>query len=117
MINLAVLAGELSSPPEIRLLDSGARLAHLQLRVPDGATATSIPVVVWDPPTLVEELDSGDPVVVVGRVRRRFFALPDGRRGARVEVVADTVARATDRRRVRAAVRRARARLDHGCER
>jgi hypothetical protein len=43
---------------------------------------------------------------VVGRVRRRFFKAA-GAAASRVEVEADVVARAGDRRRVEAALRRA----------
>ena len=107
MLNLTVLEGDLSTQPEIRLLESGTRLATFQVRVrQDGRPATSVPVILWDPPTRVEALDEGASVVVVGCVRRRFFALADGRRGSRVEVVADTVTRTDDRRRVRGVFRK-----------
>jgi hypothetical protein len=54
----------------------------------------------------VETLDRGDAVVVVGRVRRRFFSRLGGV-GSRVGVDAVAVARARDRRRVEALLRRA----------
>jgi single-stranded DNA-binding protein len=113
MLNLAVLVGTLSSPPEIRLLDSGSRLASLQVRVTEeGARTTSVPVTMWDPPSSVEALSAGDGVLVTGKVVRRFFPLRDGRRGSRTEVVAETVVPSTDRRKVAAALRRIRAALD-----
>lgn len=107
MLNLSVLSGVLSTPPEIRLLDSGSRLATLQVQVPgpDGRT-TSVPVAVWDPPTTVETFAEGDPVVVVGRTRRRFFRTRSGTTGSRVEVVAEQVLRPTQRQRIEACVRR-----------
>lgn len=113
MSNVTVLCGELSSAPEIRHLDSGTRLATLQVRVREPhAKATSVPVAWWEPPAAVEGLDAGDPVVVVGRVHRRFFRLPDGRSGSRVEVVAEEVAPPTRRRRLAALGRGLHRRID-----
>ncbi|MFM8305186.1 MAG: hypothetical protein ACKOA9_12980 [Actinomycetota bacterium] len=54
-----------------------------------------MPVTVWDPPTWLETVASGEALVVVGTVRRRFFATRSGGRGAKAEVEAITVARAT----------------------
>ncbi|HLG00763.1 MAG TPA: single-stranded DNA-binding protein [Acidimicrobiia bacterium] len=113
MTNLTVLVGELSSPPEIRLLDSGTRLAHLSVRTRgDGDRHTSVPVTIWDPPTTIETLAEADEVVVVGRIERRFFRRRDAGTGSRVEVVATTVALASDRRRSGVALRRAREHLE-----
>jgi len=70
-----------------------------------------MPVAVWNPAAWVQELEPGDEVVVVGRVRRRFFRA-GGAPASRVEVEADVVAKARDRRRVQAAVRRANAALE-----
>lgn len=104
-LNLAVLWGRCSAGVEVRTLGSGRRLAAFAVRTPAAApprrrpggteTATSVPVTVWDPPAWLESLDAGDPVVVVGTVRRRFFATRAGGRGARAEVEAVSVARAT----------------------
>jgi single-stranded DNA-binding protein len=108
-LNLAVLCGPCSSPAEIRVLQSGSRLASLALRCPTGAAderATSVPVTVWDPPAWVETLAAGDVIVVVGRMRRRFYQRPGGV-GSRVDVEAELVGRARDRRRIDAALRRA----------
>lgn len=116
-VNLAVLCGPCSGPAEVRLLDSGTRLAALAVRCPAGPTAavgagaTSVPVTVWDPPAWVEDLAAGDPVVVVGRMRRRFYQGPGGI-GSRVDVEAEWVGRARDRRRLDAARRRADAALE-----
>ena len=107
-LNLAVIWGTCSAPPEIRTLESGSRVASVAVRTPAHATpghrgrassttATSVPVTVWDPPAWVETLDAGDVVVVVGSVRRRFFATRTGARGAKAEVEAATIAKATDR--------------------
>jgi single-stranded DNA-binding protein len=98
--------------PEIRVLESGTRLASLAVRCPSGSDrATSVPVTVWDPPAWVEALEPGDAVVVVGRLRRRFYRRPDGV-GSRVEVVAELIGRARDRRRRTAALQKAEAALD-----
>jgi single-strand DNA-binding protein len=107
--NLALLCGPCSGPAEIRVLESGTRLATLAVRCPTGAgaddPATSVPVTLWDPPAWVESLAAGDEVVVVGRMRRRFYQRPGGV-GSRVDVEADLVGRARDRRRIDAALRK-----------
>ncbi len=103
--NLAVLWGRCSAGVEIRTLESGRRVASLAVRTAPtaaprrragtGATATSVPVTVWDPPAWLEALEADDPLVVVGTVRRRFFATRSGGRGAKAEVEALSVARAS----------------------
>jgi single-stranded DNA-binding protein len=111
-VNLVVLRGLVSAPPETRRLPSGGQLATLSVRVP-GPTddrATSAPVAVWDPPAWLAELDVDDPVVVVGRLQRRFFQ-SGGATASRVEVVASLVGRGRDRRRLAAAERHATAAL------
>jgi hypothetical protein len=71
----------------------------------------STPIAVWNPPAWVEQLEPGTEIVVVGRIRRRFFRAA-GATASRVELEADVVARATDRRRVRAALRKVNAALE-----
>jgi single-stranded DNA-binding protein len=109
-VNLAVLCGPCSGPAEIRVLESGSRLATFAVRCPTGAGAdervTSVPVTVWDPPAWVETLAAGDEVVVVGRVRRRFYQRRGGG-GSRVDVESALIGRARDRRRIDAALRKA----------
>jgi hypothetical protein len=109
-LNLAVLCGPCSGPAEVRVLESGTRLATLAVRCPAGPgadeRATSVPVTIWDPPAWVETLAAGDPVVVVGRMRRRFYQRPGGV-GSRVDVEAELIGRARDRRRIDAALRKA----------
>ncbi|SRR5437870_4786811 len=107
-VNLAVVLGPCSSAPDIRELESGRRIASISVRVHGtGAQATSVPVTVWDPPAWIEELEEGDPVVVVGCVRRRFFQSAAGFRGAKSEVEAKVIGRAHDRRKLAAALRHA----------
>jgi single-strand DNA-binding protein len=106
-VNVSVLRGVVSGPPEVRALESGSRIATLAVRTGAGdGRNTSVPVTVWDPPAWVETLEADDDVVVVGRVRRRFFKTATGTSGARTDVEAGTVARARDRRRLAALVRR-----------
>jgi single-strand DNA-binding protein len=111
-VNLAVVRGICSSPAEVRELPSGSTLVLLQVTTRHGEEAAiSVPVVAWDPPGSVSEFDVGDEVVAVGRVRRRFFRTGAGT-GSRVEIEAEAVVPARDRRRVQAAVRRATASLE-----
>jgi single-stranded DNA-binding protein len=94
------------------VLESGTRLATLAVRCPAGDDrATSVPVTVWDPPAWVESLEPGDVVVVVGKLRRRFYQRPGGV-GSRVDVEAESIGRARDRRRLDAALKKAEAALD-----
>ena len=110
-LNLAVVRGTVSSPPEVRVLPSDARLVALQVTTRLVDETLSMPVSCFGPAPWVEEIEPGDEVVIVGRVRRRFFRA-GGATASRVELEAEFVARAGDRRRVRAAVRRVSAALE-----
>jgi single-strand DNA-binding protein len=115
-VNLAVVRGVCSSPAEVRALPSGSTLALLQVTTrTDEEPAISVPVVVWDPPAAVVGLDTGDEIVAIGRVRRRFFRA-GAATGSRVEIEATHVVPATARRRVQAALRRATAALEEVLE-
>jgi hypothetical protein len=104
-LNLAVVSGQCSAGVEIRILESGRRVGSLSIRTPADASprgrrsgstaATSVPVTVWDPPAWLEAVAPGDALVVVGTIRRRFFATRTGARGAKSEVEAVSIARAT----------------------
>lgn len=109
-VNLAVVRGTVSSPPDARVLPSDTRLVQLQVTTRLADETLSMPVSCRNPAAWVEALEAGDEVVVVGRVRRRFFRT-GGATASRVELEADVVARAGDRRRVQAVVRRATAAL------
>jgi single-strand DNA-binding protein len=109
-LNLAIVRGTVSSPPEARVLPSDTRLVQLQVTTRLSDETLSMPVSCWNPATWVEALEPGDEIVVIGRVRRRFFR-SGGATASRVELEADVVARAGDRRRVQAVVRRATAAL------
>ncbi len=87
------------------MLPSKQRLAQLQVTTRVDGRAMSVPVSVLDPPAWVEELDAGDEIVVLGAVRRRFFRA-GGATASRVEIEAEVVCRARDRRRSRGLRRR-----------
>ena len=112
-INLTVLVGECSRPAETRVLESGTRLGVVALRVKDtDGPATSVPVTVWDPPPWFDELVTGDPVVVVGKVRRRFYKA-GAVTGSRVDVEAVIIARGgKDRRKLATVTRRIQAAIE-----
>lgn len=112
MTNVVALVGQLARPAELRELPSGDRLASLQVTIPgDGRRAETVPVAWLPAPKRAGDFDVGDEVVVVGRVRRRFF-----RRGAatesRTEVLADTVVHGRQAKQARAALERARDKLE-----
>lgn len=112
-LNLVVVRGECSGPPELRELESGRRLASVSVRAPgpDGR-ATSVPVTVWEPAGWIEELTEGADVIVVGAVRRRFFRAATGGAATRVDVEAVFIGRAGQRRQLDAALRRTQETLD-----
>jgi single-strand DNA-binding protein len=99
-MNIVILRGVLSRPPEERELPSGDRIVTYEVTVPspDGRSET-VPVV-WSPPAGRGWWDAGEAVVVTGRVRRRFFRA-GGATQSRTEVVADRVVKGGDVRRAR----------------
>lgn len=110
--NTVVLVGTLSSEPRRSELGSGTVLIRLEVTTPgtDGGRADSVPVAWFDPPARSGALAAGDGVVVVGRVRRRWFGGPGGARSA-TEVVAHEVLPVGRRAAVRRAVEQAAAAL------
>lgn len=112
-MNLAIVHGHLSSPPRTQQLRSGDRLTALEVTVPavGAQPAASIPVVWFGAPEAVAAWDGGQEVVVVGRVRRRWY-----RAGAttqsRTEVLADTVLAASRRAAVAKALRAAQSSIE-----
>src|SRR5205085_8937307 len=90
-MNVVAVMGRLSRPAEERVLPSGGRLLQLEVTVPrDGERSETVPVVVFDPPAAACSLDVDEEVILVGRVRRRFFRTANGTQ-SRTEVVADKV--------------------------
>lgn len=112
-MNLVVVRGECAGPPEVRELESGRRLASLSVRIrAEGVRTSSVPVTVWEPAAWIEDLRDGAEIVVVGTVRRRFFRRATGGAATRVDVEADYVGRAGQRRQLAAALRRAESALE-----
>jgi len=109
-MNLVVLRGTLSSEPVDRQLASGSTVWSLEVtsRTADGVC--SAPVAWVDPPH-PPRVGSGDEVVVIGQVRRRFFRA-GGATQSRTEVVASSVTPARRTADVRRALQRARAALE-----
>jgi single-stranded DNA-binding protein len=111
-ISVTLVSGRLSRPVERRTLPSGDTLLVLELTSRNrSGPAESVPVVWPEGPAWADALTTGDRVVVVGRVRRRFFQF-EGRTGSRTEVVAERVVPERKRARVRAAVEVVRRRVD-----
>jgi single-strand DNA-binding protein len=104
VINLVVLHGRLTRPAELRILPSGDRLLSFDLSIQrPGERAESVPVTCSEPPASCVDLDVDETVVVVGRVRRRFFR-SGGATQSRTEVVAETLVRARHAKRAKIAL-------------
>jgi single-strand DNA-binding protein len=111
-VNVAILRGRLSSPPRLHTLPSGDDLLRLEVTVrTDDPRPDSVPVTWFGPAGEASGWPTGHEVVVVGRVRRRWFQAGGGR-ASRTEVVATTVVPAGRRSAVGKAVGRALAQLD-----
>jgi single-stranded DNA-binding protein len=105
MINLVVVEGVLTRPAQDRQLPSGSRLLTFEVTVrPADGPAETVPVAWFDAPAWATSLDENTAVVVIGRVRRRFFRALGGATQSRTEVVAERVVRVSDLRRARAAM-------------
>lgn len=111
-ISCTILAGVLASPPAVRELPSGDVLTTLEVTVrAPGRPAEGVPVAWFGAPGSVADWASGTSVVVVGRVRRRFFRAA-GATASRTEVVAERVVPARRRTTARRAVQRALAEVE-----
>lgn len=99
-MNVSVLRGHLSRAPQIRELPSGDQLVTLQVTVPgdDDRPAESVPVVCVGASPAAANLQPDTEVVVVGRVRRRFYRAAGATRSA-TEVVAEHVVPARNAKR------------------
>ena len=111
MLNLVVVEGVLARPAQDVELPSGSRLISLEVTVRrDEGPAEPVPVAWFDAPAWATSLDAGASVLVVGRVRRRFFR-SGGVTQSRTEVVASKVVRASAAAKFRAALDEAAAAL------
>lgn len=112
MINLVALHGRLARPAERRVLPSGSHVVSIELtvRLP-GAPAETVPVSWIDAPAWASVLDADTAIVVVGRVRRRFFRA-GGVTQSRTEVVAESIVPAASLKRARGALAKAGAQLE-----
>lgn len=88
-LDLVVLVGELSRPPEERVLPSGTVLRRHELTMATAEGTETVAVVKFDPGRLPMP-DVADRLLVTGRVRRRFWQAGD-RTASSTEVVADAV--------------------------
>jgi single-stranded DNA-binding protein len=104
MLNVVALVGRLARPAEARELPSGDRLVAYEVTVArESGRAESVPVVWFGAPASAADRDVDEKVVVVGRVRRRFFRGAAGTQ-SRTEVVADVVVPARQAKRATAAL-------------
>ncbi len=112
-MNVTIVRGRLSRAPEPRDLPSGDHLVAYEVTVErPGTRSESVPVVWHDAPATALALDAGDEVLVVGRVRRRFFRVASGSTQSRTEVVADSVLPVRQAKRCRTALDKALARAE-----
>jgi single-strand DNA-binding protein len=111
-VNVVALRGHLARPAEERVLPSGDRLVAYEVTV-DGPTGKceTVPVVWFGAPAHAAGYDADAKVVVVGRVRRRFFRA-GGATASRTEVVAELVLPVGYAKRVTTALREAAARVE-----
>ena len=111
MTNVVVLIGRLARPAEARELPSGDRLVAYEVTVDrPGERAETVPVVWVGAPASAGDHDIDERMLVVGRVRRRFYRAGGGTQ-SRTEVVAEAVVNARHAKRAAAALQRAQSRL------
>ena len=99
-MNIVILRGTLTRETSETLLPSGDRLLRYSVTTrPEEGPAESVPVSWLKPPARVRALPAETEVVVLGRVRRRFFQTGGGTM-SRTEVTAEAVVAATQRTKV-----------------
>ena len=110
MMNVVLLRGHLSSEPRRVELPSGDVLLRWEVTTLADGRKLTVPVAWFEPPRSAMAVGEGDEVVVLGRIRRRFFRA----RGATVsetEVVATAATLATRQKNVAKLVDQALAQL------
>lgn len=103
-MNVAVVAGHVLSKPSERRLDSGEYATAFDVVTEDQDGRFTVPVN-WVT-TVHSFVTEGDEVVVIGKVRRRFFQ-SSGHVQSRTEVLADSVLASRRKVAVRKALARA----------
>src|SRR6476620_733670 len=104
-MNIVVLQGKLSRPPEVRSTGSGDVISYEVTTKPDDGPAVTAPVAWLSPPKAAYGLEQGEAVTVVGQVLRRFVRSA-GMTERRDEVVADLVVSSRRKAQIAAAIDR-----------
>ena len=102
-MNIVVLQGRLPHQSSWRVLPSGEELAELDVSTQTDAGRETVNVV-WPAAPATASIEEGAEVVVVGRVRRRFFRTAGGSTQSKTEVVADQVVPTRQAKKVAAAI-------------
>jgi hypothetical protein len=111
MINLVTLEGHLARPAQQRVLPSGSLIVNMELTIRrDNERAETVPLSWPDPPAWASTLDADASVVVVGRVRRRFFKAA-GTTQSRTEVVVTAMVPVSSTKRARTVLAKASAEI------
>jgi len=106
--NIAVVVGVLTRDPEVRELPDGQVIVELDVKVAEAAKGSSVVPVSWSGGKAT--FGAGDVVVVVGRVRRRFWNAGGGPM-SRTDVLAEIVVPGGSAKRTSAALAEAAARV------
>ena len=109
-MNVVLLRGHLSSEPRIVELPSGDVLVRWEVTTESDGRKLTVPVAWFEPPQSARTIGDGDEVVVLGRIRRRFFQAR-GTTVSETEVVATSATLATRARNVAKLVDQALAQL------
>ncbi|HTW06570.1 MAG TPA: single-stranded DNA-binding protein [Acidimicrobiales bacterium] len=104
MLNMVVVIGKLAKPLQVRSLPNGISLACFDLQVlREDQSADTVPVALFEVSKGIREWVAGTQLLVVGRVRRRFFRVGGGTQ-SRTEVVAEMAVPLEDTRGTRTAL-------------
>ena len=98
-MNIVMLRGHLSSEPRTVELPSGDVLLRWEVTTQADERKMTVPVAWFEPPRSARTISGGDEVVVLGRIRRRFFRA-GGATVSETEVVASAATLATRTRNV-----------------
>ena len=111
-MNIAVVVGFVTRDSQSRMLPSGDELVSFDVSVRREGERTEVVPIVWiDQSDKLRDLSADDPVVVFGRVRKRFYQTGVGLQ-SRTEIVADRVSLSKSRRSVAKMLRDVRDELD-----